>query len=110
MKPVILPAELHDLRRKEDLIFVDASSGADAYQKYSASHVKGAVYVDLDKDLSQKPEDASKGGRHPLPDIKDFTSLLGKIGIEKSSHVIVYDDKSGAFSAARFWWMLKSLG
>ena len=33
-----------------------------------------------------------------------------ELGISKDSHVIIYDDKNGANSAARFWWMLKSAG
>ncbi len=34
--------------------------------------------VDLDLDLSQKPIDAAHGGRHPLPDIKNFAALAVK--------------------------------
>jgi thiosulfate/3-mercaptopyruvate sulfurtransferase len=54
------------------------------------------LYVDLDKDLSLKGPDASKGGRHPLPPVKDFAALLEDLAIESSSHVVVYDDKGGA--------------
>jgi thiosulfate/3-mercaptopyruvate sulfurtransferase len=91
-------------------IIIDSRGGADSYQRYLAGHLTNAVYADLDKHLAAKVVDASVGGRHPLPDVEAFGALLGSWGITPQSHVIIYDDKSGAFSAARLWWMLRSLG
>jgi thiosulfate/3-mercaptopyruvate sulfurtransferase len=91
-------------------ILIDARAGQDAYQRYLAGHLKNAAFVDLDKDLASKVTDAAIGGRHPLPNINDFAALLGKLGIGPQSHVVVYDDKAGAFGGARFWWMLKAIG
>ncbi|MDB5086826.1 MAG: hypothetical protein JWR09_820 [Mucilaginibacter sp.] len=91
-------------------ILIDSRGGQDSYQRYLAGHLKNAVYADLDKHLAAKVTDASIGGRHPLPAVKDFAKLLGEWGITSESRVIIYDDKSGAFSAARLWWMLRSLG
>lgn len=93
-----------------NIVIIDARTGPDAREKYNIEHLEGAQYVDLEKELSQKTADPSNGGRHPLPSIKNFTELLGRLGIEKLTQVVVYDDKSGANAAARFWWMLKSLG
>jgi thiosulfate/3-mercaptopyruvate sulfurtransferase len=45
-----------------------------------------------------------------LPEIKAFAAFLGRLGITPETRVFVYDDKGGANAAARFWWMLKSLG
>ncbi|SHN07197.1 sulfurtransferase [Mucilaginibacter sp. OK098] len=91
-------------------ILIDSRGGQDSYQRYLAGHLKNAIYADLDKHLAAKVTDASIGGRHPLPAVKDFAKLLGEWGITSESRVIIYDDKSGAFSAARLWWMLRSLG
>jgi thiosulfate/3-mercaptopyruvate sulfurtransferase len=91
-------------------IVIDARGGQDSYQRYLSGHLKNAVYADLDKHLAAKVTDASIGGRHPLPPINDFAALLGSWGINPQSDVIVYDDKSAAMSAARFWWMLKAIG
>ncbi|TWJ04317.1 thiosulfate/3-mercaptopyruvate sulfurtransferase [Mucilaginibacter frigoritolerans] len=91
-------------------IVIDARGGQDSYQRYLSGHLKNAVYADLDKHLAAKVTDASIGGRHPLPPINDFAALLGNWGINPESHVIVYDDKSAAMSAARLWWMLKAIG
>ncbi len=70
-----------------------------------AGHVPGAVFVDLDHDLS-----GSGGpGRHPLPDIAEFAASLGRLGVGGDDEVVVYDDVSGTI-AARLWWMLRSIG
>lgn len=81
----------------------DPDKGRATYQE---GHIPGAVFVDLDRDLSAPPGDA---GRHPLPDPADFAATLGELGIRPSSHVVVYDDVAGRI-AARMWWMLRSIG
>ncbi|WP_183567845.1 sulfurtransferase [Mucilaginibacter sp. SP1R1] len=91
-------------------ILIDARAGQNTHQRYLAGHLKNAAFVDLDKDLAAPVTDASQGGRHPLPNIHDFAALLGKLGITPQSHVIVYDDKAGAFGGARLWWMLRAIG
>ncbi|WP_020618219.1 sulfurtransferase [Paenibacillus daejeonensis] len=76
---------------------------------YEASHIPGAVYMDLEKDLSAPVEEDGHGGRHPLPDIFDLTVTMSRVGIKKESRVVAYDDQGGAM-ASRFWWLLKYLG
>jgi len=108
--PLISPADLFKLMKQESIVLIDARTGPDARQNYNNEHLDGARYVDMEKDLSQKSADPSLGGRHPLPDIINFAALLGRLGIEKTSHVVVYDDKAGANAASRFWWLLKAAG
>lgn len=81
----------------------DPSSGRAAYE---SGHIPGAVFVDLDRDLSALP---GIDGRHPLPTPEAFGSTLGRLGISPEDTVVVYDDRSGAI-AARMWWMLRSIG
>ncbi|HET7657707.1 MAG TPA: sulfurtransferase [Bacillales bacterium] len=76
-------------------------------KQYIERHIPGAVYFDLDKDLSG--DVGIHGGRHPLPDLDDFAQKLGDSGIDESKHVVAYDDQNGSF-AARLWWMLRYLG
>lgn len=93
------------------VVIIDARAGGpDAHERFLKGHWENALYVDLDKDLSKKSENPAFGGRHPLPDLKEFAKLLGKLGISPSTHVLVYDDKGGGNAAARFWWMMKSIG
>jgi thiosulfate/3-mercaptopyruvate sulfurtransferase len=72
--------------------------------------LKGALYIDLENDLSQKKSNAAEGGRHPLPEPEHFGAILGKLGIRPTTRVVVYDDKNGANAAARFWWMMRAAG
>ncbi|HYM70895.1 MAG TPA: sulfurtransferase [bacterium] len=75
--------------------------------EYARDHIPGAVYLDLETDLSAPKAD--HGGRHPLPAIESLARLFGRIGIDGSTTVIVYDAQSNCM-AARFWWMLRYLG
>jgi thiosulfate/3-mercaptopyruvate sulfurtransferase len=77
------------------------------YRDFLSGHIPGAVYADLDKDLSGPIR--SDSGRHPLPDPENFVKALGRWGISNRSQVVAYDYASGAI-AARLWWMLRWLG
>lgn len=77
------------------------------YQEYLESHIPGAIYIHLNRDLSGEII-PGKTGRHPLPDGQTFTERLSSWGIDKSTQVIAYDNKGGAL-AARLWWMLRWL-
>ncbi len=107
---IISVQELIALKETTPIVLIDASAGADSKEKYNQQHLKGALYVDLNKDLADIKEDASQGGRHPLPSTTAFTKTLATFGITPSSHVIIYDDKNSSNAAARLWWMLKSIG
>ncbi|WP_331281319.1 sulfurtransferase [Paenibacillus sp. UNC451MF] len=91
-----------------DCRFVLGMGNADAGRKsYEQDHIPGAVYVDLEKELSAPITE--HGGRHPLPDWDRFAEVAGAAGIGKDSKVIAYDDQGGAM-ASRFWWMLQYAG
>ncbi|MCB9339324.1 MAG: sulfurtransferase [Lewinellaceae bacterium] len=110
MTPLISPAGLLSLRHQANFILIDARYGPNAKQAYAGQHLDGALFVDLDTDLSQKGNSAAEGGRHPLPPLDKFLHVLGRLGISPESHVVVYDEKNGALAAARFWWMLRAVG
>lgn len=82
----------------------DPSAGRRAYEE---EHVRGAVFADLDTDLSAPV--GPDTGRHPLPNVEAVANTLGRLGIDKSTEVVVYDDGPGAL-AARAWWLLRYLG
>jgi len=107
---ILSPADVPSFRKKYSPIVIDARGGPDAYSRYVAQHLEGAQFVDLETQLSQKTQNPARGGRHPLPDLKTLSQLLGKLGITPGVHVLIYDDKAGANAAARFWWMLKTIG
>jgi thiosulfate/3-mercaptopyruvate sulfurtransferase len=74
---------------------------------YAESHVPGALFASLDRDLSAPVRPGT--GRHPLPSPADFAAALGRWGITADTHVVAYDHGPGAW-AARLWWMLRAVG
>ena len=75
-----------------------------AYAEYSASHIPGALFFDIDK-ICDETSDLP----HMAPSVKTFTACLGAMGISDSHQVVVYDG-AGLFSAARVWWLFKVMG
>ncbi|MBM3695217.1 MAG: sulfurtransferase [Actinobacteria bacterium] len=74
--------------------------------EYEAGHLPGAVYLDIDSDLTRP----SGPGRHPLPpDRHGFARLLGERGLGDDHLIVAYDDAGGIY-AARLWWMLRWIG
>ena len=71
---------------------------------YLDGHIPGAVYVDLDSELSAPASVAA--GRHPLPAAGDLERCARRWGIRSRSAVVLYDDV-GNLSAARAWWLLR---
>ena len=82
-----------------------ALSGPPALDKYRAGHIPGAVYVDMERDLSRH----GGPGRHPFPPPEHFARVLGRIGVGPTTPVVVYDDGTGSV-AARMWFMLRVHG
>ena len=107
--PIISVTELKQLPAKNLIIF-DVRVGKEAKENYLQKHIKGAQFVDLEKDLANVPENAAFGGRHPLPEIENFRETLEHFGVNEDSRIVVYDDKNGANAAARLWWMLRAFG
>jgi thiosulfate/3-mercaptopyruvate sulfurtransferase len=105
--PIITAAELAGL---EGVLLLDVRSGPAGAQAYHGCHLKGALHVDLDRDLAAPATDPRHGGRHPLPDVATFCATLGRLGVSPDSDVVLYDDMGGANAAARLWWMLRALG
>lgn len=106
--PLISTAELAE--HLDHVRVLDARYGPDARAAYAKEHLRGAVYADLDRDLSQSTGSAARGGRHPLPPIDVWAAKLGEWGIGPETPVVVYDDQGGALAAARAWWMLRASG
>ena len=76
---------------------------------YERAHIPGAVYADLDDDLSG-PILKGITGRHPLPTVDQITNVFSRLGIDSSVQVVAYDDLGGALAACRVWWLLRWLG
>jgi len=95
-----------DLRVADVRWYLDpARTGRDAY---AAGHIPGAVFLDVDRDLSA-PGGKRGGplGRHPWPSPEQVARVMGVAGIGPRTRVVAYDDQAGAV-AARLWFLLKA--
>lgn len=105
--PLITVPELHEDLDDVRLFDIrwDLGDPAAGHRRYLEGHIPGAVFVDLERDLT-----GTEGpGRHPLPPTGDFAATLGMLGVGPYSDVVVYDDVGGSV-AARMWWMLSAIG
>jgi thiosulfate/3-mercaptopyruvate sulfurtransferase len=86
---------------------------------YERGHLPGAVFMDLDRDLSAPPgrerrggprdrrggPPVGRGGRHPLPDPGAFEAAMRRAGVRGDRPVVAYDQGEPG-GAARAWWLL----
>lgn len=76
-----------------------------AKDEYDEAHIPGAVYVDWTRDITdpydQIPVQLAPPSR--------FARLMGFLGIDDDTHVIIYDHLGAQF-ATRLWWALMYYG
>ncbi|WP_346207919.1 sulfurtransferase [Caldifermentibacillus hisashii] len=111
MKYVVNQEWLLEQLANKDVKIVDCrfslSKPDEGERLYKESHIPGAYFFDLEKQLSAPV--SKHGGRHPLPDIEQFRHEIEQAGIDNTKTVVAYDGGEGAF-ASRFWWLLTYIG
>lgn len=110
-KTLVQPDVLSGALQRRDLVILDCRFSlhdpAAGEQAWRQSHVPGALYAHLERDLSDMTRHGA--GRHPWPDAGAFCARLACWGVTPSSQVVAYDDGDGAY-AARLWFLLRTLG
>jgi thiosulfate/3-mercaptopyruvate sulfurtransferase len=108
---LITTEELHASIERADVRVIDCrfdlADPLAGRRAYRVAHIPGAMFADLDTDLSAPIVPGS--GRHPLPAADELARTLERLGISDTSDVIVYDAGPGAL-AARAWWLIRFLG
>jgi thiosulfate/3-mercaptopyruvate sulfurtransferase len=96
---------------RADLVLFDCrfelGNAAWGEAEFVASHLPGAQYLHLDRDLSGPITPHS--GRHPLPDPEVFARTLSMKGVDERCQLVAYDQGNGAY-AARLWWLARWIG
>jgi len=78
---------------------------------YRDGHIPGAIFLDLEADLSAPVRPDRQGGRHPLPAPEVLAETLGSAGVGNQHFVVAYDDPpAGGMYAPHLWWLLRWLG
>jgi len=112
MTPLITANQLEEIINSGENVLLcdcrfDLADTAAGRKAYEESHIPGAIYVDLDQDLSG--EKTGKNGRHPLPTPDAWAKTKIRLGMDNNTLVVAYD-KQGSVYASRLWWMLKATG
>ena len=91
-----------------DYLFADCRWALDdpglGRRLYAEAHIPGAVFVDVEGDLSAPP---GPGGRHPLPAAEAFAAAMSRAGVGPDTFVVAYGSLAGA---ERLWWLLRHFG
>jgi thiosulfate/3-mercaptopyruvate sulfurtransferase len=98
-----LAATLDDPR----LRLVDASwrlDGHDTRADHARERLPGAVFFDL-----EAVSDTSSPLPHMAPSADVFAHAVGALGVSEDDRIVVYDS-AGLFSAARVWWLFRTMG
>src|SRR5690625_1204502 len=111
MSAIISIEKLANWKKQNDIVIIDVRADLSDKQfgekMYRKGHIRGAVFLDLEKDLSGEVQ--THGGNHPLPDIAVFAKKLGNIGVTNDKRIVVYDQNVEMF-APRAWFLLKYIG
>jgi thiosulfate/3-mercaptopyruvate sulfurtransferase len=99
---------LHEHLDDVDLIVLDASQNsnqASMVSNTSGFQIPNARPLNLEHDFS----DPTHKFPHMLPNGFQFEAASRRLGIRKSSKIIVYDNL-GVYFSPRVWWMFKAMG
>ena len=107
--PLIDADEAIKLHGKPNTLFMDATfhlpnTKRDAEAEFHEKRIQGAQFFDIDAIA-----DLNNPLPHMMPDAKTFTEHMQRLGVNSSTHVILYD-QSPFYSSARAWFMLRLFG
>lgn len=75
-----------------------------AREKFLQAHIPRAAFFDIDQIADQQ-----SSLPHMLPNEKEFSEAVGRLGIGNADRVVVYG-REGLKFAARAWWMFRVFG
>jgi thiosulfate/3-mercaptopyruvate sulfurtransferase len=107
--PLVTTAWLRQHLQDKNLFVLDVFVG-DHRKAFAAGHIPGAVYTDFSADGWRATINGVKG---LLPPVRDAEKVIGKLGIDNDSYVVVVPGgrNNADFNAsARVYWTLKVLG
>ena len=76
----------------------------DPKAEFTAQHIPGAVYFDID-DIC----DSASPLPHMMPSPEKFSSRVRKLGLGDDNKIVIYDT-TPMTGAARVWWMFRAMG
>ncbi len=89
-----------------DATFYLPNQERNARAEYTAGHIPGAVFFDIDTIADTTTTTLP----HMMPSAEQFGAAMGQLGISNDHHVVIYDANHGTMGAARVWWMMRAFG
>jgi len=109
MPEILVTSEwLNENFNDPDLIILDSSEETNVTGQiidHEEIQILGARYFDLENTFS----DTKSALPHTFPSPEQFEKESRKIGINKNSKIVVYDN-IGVYTSPRVWWMYKIMG
>ena len=110
--PLVSPGWVKARLGNPDVVVLDVRSALDGggTDAYTRGHIPGAVHSDYDKAGWRVTRN---GVPFMLPTLPELEKLIGELGIDEDSHVVVVPAGVHALdfgSAARVYWTLKATG
>ncbi len=100
---IVLEASVYLEPARADGTRAEFRSGLDDYER--RGHIPGARFADLFTQFS----DPAAPFPFTRPTAAGFASAASRLGISRTSHVVIYDDLANQW-AARLWWVFRSYG
>ena len=110
--PLVDAAWLRDKGAEPGVVILDVRNklGGGSAEAYRQGHIPGAVYSDYLKAGWRTKVDGVVG---QFPPVADLEALIGDLGIDNDSHVVIVSGGTSALdmgSATRVYWTFKVLG
>lgn len=108
MKTITSISQLTQNQSNKDLILLDASmvkTASGDTSKHDNQTIPGARYFDLKGSFSDK----DSAFPNTMPSATQFELECQKLGINKTSEIVVFDNL-GVYSSPRVWWLFKVMG
>ena len=74
------------------------STNRNALSEFKANHIKNSIFFDIDKNSNQNSKLP-----HMLPNKDNWESIMTRLGVKNSDHVVIYDN-SDVISSCRVWY------
>lgn len=93
--------------RAENLVVLDASMKpvGNVVASQAVAYIPGSLRFDFDNDIREKNTPLP----HMMPTAVFFTEEMQKLGINKDSVIVAYDNV-GVYASPRAWWMFRAMG
>ncbi len=109
LSPIVSVEWLQEHLQDDNLIILDASMekvvGMEPVLYPGFLCIPNSIKLDLENKFHHHHASQS----HTMPSAQQFTEEAQKLGINKNSTVVIYDNQ-GVYASPRAWWMFKSMG